>query len=204
MKALCGAASLSNAVHETDKEPRLIMAQCSLALCILRRLWAQDCLLRKDSDELLKIALDFLARGLVAVRRVAENNCPWHHVASLPFHTIRILLAMDTEASLSLIVAAMETYQVVAGIYQTSSMKESLDIIRILLYLHHKRCSVDVSILSQALTMSQYRSKTSSGSPYTSLYDQLDNGEPATVMGCLAGFPNLHNMNFADMLPGLM
>lgn len=175
-----------------------------MALCILRRLWAQDFLLRKDSDELLKIALDFLSRGLVAVRRMAEKNCPWHHVASLPFHTICILLAIDTEASLSLIVAAMETYQVVARIYQTSLMKEALDIIRILLYLHYKRRLIDVSILSQALTVSQSTSRTSSSSPYMSLYDQLDNEESATIMGCLAGFPNLQNMNFADMLPGLM
>ncbi|EHK48267.1 uncharacterized protein TrAtP1_001020 [Trichoderma atroviride] len=135
---------------------------------------------------------------------MAENNYPWHHVASLSFYTIRTPLAIDTEASLSLIVAAMETFQVVARKYQTSLMKEAIDIIRILLYPHRKRRSVNVSILSQALTVSLSTSKTSSGSPYTSLCDQLDNEESTTIMGCLADFPNLQNMRFADMFPGLM
>lgn len=120
------------------------------------------------------------------------------------FHTICILLAIDTDVSLSLIVAVMETFQVVAGLYQTSSMREALEIIRILLHLHHKRRSVDVSILSQALIVCQSTSNTSSDSPYTSLYDQLDNEKSITIMGCLVDSPNLQNMNFADTLPGLM
>ena len=146
-------SALTDLASKIDPQRPLIMAQCNLMLCILRRLSGFDSLRRTD-DHVLEVSLRFLAKGLKAAQQMVEDDFPWHHLANVPFQTFCILLAIDTQSSLRMVDEAMQTLLLVARTYNTPTLGEACNTARLVLYLHRKRRLQDAEIIGNALAKS--------------------------------------------------
>lgn len=193
-------STLSVLASKRDTQPPLIMAQCNLLLCILRRLHSRRSL-RKDNDSSTNSALHFLAKGLAAARQMIEGDHPWHHLANVPFQTLCILLAIDTQASLQLVGDAVQTLQSVARAYETVTLTEAYNTACLVLRLYHKRRSEDVRIISDVLTKSMEPVGTTPNLRQDdALWAPSSETEVAGIRNLMAEYPDLQNFNFDDML----
>ncbi len=146
-------SALVDLASKTDPQPPLIMAQCNVMLCILRRLSGFDTLRRSD-DHVLEVSLRFLARGLKAARQMVDDDCPWHQLANVPFQIFCILLAIDTQSSLRIVDQAMQTILCVARAYDTATLRDACSTARLVLRLHRKRRLEDAEMVDKVLAKS--------------------------------------------------
>ncbi|KAH8598685.1 hypothetical protein B0O99DRAFT_650017 [Bisporella sp. PMI_857] len=142
--------TLSQILNGIHTQPPSVLAQCNLVLCILRRLgtWSFN-----NSSAVTEQILTLLKNGLHSARILVRDCCPWHHVANVPFHTICILLVMDTRASLAVLPDAMRTLELVASIYDTETMKLAYSTACLLVLLYQQRRREDIKVFSDALNM---------------------------------------------------
>ncbi|KAF7908113.1 uncharacterized protein EAF01_003868 [Botrytis porri] len=129
-------------------QPPSVMAQCNLMLCIYRRLRALNLTL---SPELLDRALTLMSKALRCARDMVRTNCPWHHMANVPFQIICTLLAIDNRSSLSRLGDAMKTLGEVSTAYDTSVMREAYKTARLLVFLSQKRKEDDAKMLTEVM-----------------------------------------------------
>jgi hypothetical protein len=129
-----------------------ILAQCNLVLCMIRRLHA---FLPNFEQSVIDRILALLRSGLDSARRQLNALCPWHHIANVPFHTLYVLLVLDTRASFEIIPEAIGTICQVASIYNTTTMRETTHAARRLILLYHQRRTSDMTLLSGALNSYQ-------------------------------------------------
>ncbi|KAB8300879.1 hypothetical protein EYC80_002807 [Monilinia laxa] len=129
-------------------QPPMVMAQTNLMLCIYRRLRALNW---NISPELLGRALALMSKGLRCAREMVLTNCPWHHMANVPFQIICTLLAIDNRSSFSKLGDAMKTLGEVAAAYNTSVMREAHQTARLLVLLFQKRKEDDAKMLSEII-----------------------------------------------------
>lgn len=190
---------LTSIIAKDDQQPPLIMAQCNLILCILRQLCARNSL-RTYDDTILDSALRFLAKGLQAAHQMVDDDCPWHHLANVPFQTLCMLLAIDTPASLKMVDESMRTLQKVTTAYNTVTLKEAYSTARLILALHRKRRWDDAQTIDGVLS----RLAAEDLSPNT----ELGEGNWSTPTGVeiswinelMGEFPSLQNFDIGDML----
>ncbi|KAJ5330045.1 hypothetical protein N7541_005827 [Penicillium brevicompactum] len=143
-------ATLSKTLDGVHKEPPSIMAQCNLALCILRRIHTQNF---DIPSHIAERVLDLFKRGLSCSRTMVTNCTPWHQMANVPFQITCVLLVMDTRPSLSMLPEAMQTLKLVASTYDTDSMREAWSAARLLVMLHQQRRKDDIAIFNQSLEL---------------------------------------------------
>lgn len=192
-------STLSALVNKQDKQPPLIMAQCNVILCILRRLYSRRSL-RKDNEQVTSAALQFLSKGLAAARQMIEEDTPWHQLANVPFQTLCILIAVDTQVSLQLVSDAVQTIQKVAAAYNTVNMTEAYNTACLVLCMYYKRRSEDVRVIGDVLAKSIRPAQVSPSLSY-------DNGSVGTftdndewVSNLMTEYPNLPDLDFDAML----
>jgi hypothetical protein len=143
-------ATLSDTIDGVHTEPPSIMAQCNLALCILRRIHTQNFDIPSHlADKVLKL----LKKGLNCSRTMVMNCTPWHQMANVPFQITCVLLVMDTRPSLSMLPEAMQTLKLVASTYDTDSMREAWSAARLLVMLHQQRRKDDIAIFNESLDL---------------------------------------------------
>ena len=146
-------SALVDLASKTDPQPPLIMAQCNVMLCILRRLSGFDTLRRND-DHVLEVSLRFLVKGLKAARQMVNDDSPWHQLANVPFQIFCILLAIDTQSSLHIVDEAMQTILCVARAYDTATLRDACNTARLVLRLHRKRRLEDAEVVDKVLAKS--------------------------------------------------
>ncbi|KAL6251958.1 hypothetical protein RBB50_002168 [Rhinocladiella similis] len=193
---------LATIVAKIDEQPPLIMAQCNLLLCILRRLCAQNSLRRND-DGTLNSALRFLGKGLHAASQMVEDDCPWHHLANVPFQTLCMLLAIDTPASLNMVEKAMLTLQKVTQAYNTVTLNEAYSTARLILALHRRRRYNDAQIIENVLSKLSVETPTSNIDPGVYDWAAPTEAEILWINDLMSDFPGLQNLDVGDMFNDL-
>ena len=190
---------LAGVVAKTDDEPPLIMAQCNLILCILRQLHIRNSL-RVSEDHALDSALHFLAKGFRAARRMIKDDCPWHHLANIPFQTLCMLLAIDTPKSLGMVGDAIQILQEVTTAYNTTTLNEAYSTACMVLCLHRKRRLDDTQIIDNVLSRLIDNEDTTlnigkSATDRTTLTET----EVAWFNDLMGEFPSLQNFDAGDV-----
>lgn len=140
--------SLRQVLSGNHTQPRSVLAQCNLVLCILRRLGTVNF---NMTPTLAEQVLALLNDALRSARFLAKDCSPWHHVVNVPFHIICMLLVLDTCSSLAMLPEALQTLELVASIYDTDAMKQAHSAARLLIFLHQQRRSEDVKIFRDVL-----------------------------------------------------
>ena len=126
----------------------LVLSQSNLALTIYRRLRIASL---NISNNVLARIMQFGNRGLDAAVRLAEDRCPWWHVANLPFQFVCILLAIDTKESLSHIGPALRSFRTITRHYNTPTIRTALETVESLVCLFQAKKEQDSVILRESL-----------------------------------------------------
>lgn len=145
-------SSLLAILDGSHTQPPSVMAQCNLALCLLRRLLVMNA---STSSALKERVLALFRKALQCARSMAMNCCPWHHMANVPFQIIGVLLDMDTRNSLAVLPEAMQTLRFVASTYDTDTMREAYNTACLLVKLYQRRRQEDVDMLSGLVNVHQ-------------------------------------------------
>ncbi|KAJ5631931.1 uncharacterized protein N7484_012031 [Penicillium longicatenatum] len=141
-------AMLSNVLDSSHTEPPFVLSQCNLMLCVFRRLRALHYdVCKSDMDRILNL----ITRSLICAKDLAYQNCPWSHVANVPFQIVSTLLAIDSAESLSRLDEAIQTIKIIAEIYDTAVMREAFRTAGLLILLQQKRKTNDAQTLSSIL-----------------------------------------------------
>jgi hypothetical protein len=192
-------AVLKDLLAKTDKQAPLVMAQCNIILCILRRLWRSGSF--GHDDRLTTSALTFLGKGLAASRQMIQDDSPWHHLANVPFQTICISLALDTPAALHLMRDAVQTLMSVRQAYPTVTMTEAYNTTSMLLYLHQKQHAEKVQVVGDVLDNLIRPPDPSAVSPYDVSYAfPHSDAELARITALMPAFPILQDMDVDELL----
>ncbi|KAJ6018318.1 hypothetical protein N7451_001697 [Penicillium sp. IBT 35674x] len=141
-------AMLSNVLESSHTEPPFVLSQCNLMLCVFRRLRALHFdVCGPDMDRILCLIM----KSLTCAKELAYRNCPWSHVANVPFQIVSTLLAIDSAESLSRLAEAVQTLKTIAEIYDTAVMREAFRTAGLLILLQQKRKKDDAQTLSSVL-----------------------------------------------------
>ncbi|KAJ5629225.1 hypothetical protein N7528_002882 [Penicillium herquei] len=145
-------STLSKLLDGTHTQPPSVLAQCNLALCIIRRIHTQNL---DISSSLADRVLVLLKKGLSCASRMALDCSPWHQIANVPFQIICVLLTLDSRSSLAILPEAMQTLSLVASTYETETLTEAYRTACLLVLLHRQRRKDDIAILGDALSFHQ-------------------------------------------------
>ncbi|MCJ1366392.1 hypothetical protein MMC16_005520 [Acarospora aff. strigata] len=189
-------ATLSEILDGSHSEPPSVMAQCNVALCILRRIHTQNL---EVFPSLTERVLELLKKGLSSSRTMATTCSPWHHMANVPFHVICVLLVMDTRSSLAILPEAMQTLKLVASTYDTETMREAWSAACLLVMLHQERKKDDIAIFTKALNVAQQDVQTE-----PSLQEAPTAEEYSWLGALVADLPGLHQVDLDQFLTAEM
>lgn len=143
-------AMLTTIMENNRTEQPSVLSQCNLILCIFRRLRA---LHSTVSVDLMSRILTLITKSLACARDLADANCPWSHVANVPFQIVCMLLAVDSPESISLLGDAMQTLKHVTDVYNTDTMREAYRNAGLLVLLQQRRKDHDARHLSNVLDL---------------------------------------------------
>lgn len=192
-------STLATIVAKHDEQPPLVMAQCNLLLCILRQLHFRNSL-RADHDPALASALHFLTKGLAAARQMVEDDCPWHHLANVPFQMLCTLLAIDTPASLRMVDKVMQTFQKVIQAYDTVTLNDAYSTACLLLAIHRKRRRDDAQTIDNVLSRLVAQHSTPNAGQDDGGWSMPSESESAWFSNLVGVFPSLQNFDVGELL----
>ncbi|KAF7155417.1 hypothetical protein CNMCM5623_007488 [Aspergillus felis] len=180
-------AMLVNIMQSSRTQPPSILSQCNLVLCIFRRLRAVHSTL---SAALMGQMLTLITKALACARELVDANCPWSHVANVPFQIICTLLAVDNPESLSLLDDAVQTLKYVTDVYDTEVLRDAYRTAGSLILLQQRRKDHDAARLNGILgvhfalppgsdfeTMSQRRQSIQDSESFRDLVPDLSSSE---------------------------
>lgn len=183
---------LAKLLDGTHTQPPSVLAQCNLALCILRRIHTQN---MDISSNLADRVLILLKKGLGCASSMVLDCSPWHQVANVPFQIICVLLTMDTRSSLAILPEAMRTLSLVASTYDTEALAEAYSTACLLVLLHQQRRKDDIAVLGEALNVHQQ------GRPVESPPQLNPSSEEYSWLGALvADLPGLQRVDLDQFL----
>jgi hypothetical protein len=114
----------------------LVLSQTNLAFTLYRRLrltsWCVD-------KEIPRRIIRLGEMGIEAAVGMSKAKCPWWHVANVPFQFVCILLAIDTEESLSRVSRAISSLKIIAEQFETHSICNALETAELLVRLSRKK-----------------------------------------------------------------
>ncbi|GIK06624.1 hypothetical protein Aspvir_002274 [Aspergillus viridinutans] len=174
---------LVNIMQSSRTQPPSVLSQCNLVLCIFRRLRAVHSTL---SAALMGQMLALIAKALACARELVDANCPWSHVANVPFQIICTLLAVDSPESLSLLDDAVRTLKYVTDVYDTEVLREAYRTAGSLILLQQRRKDHDAARLNGLLglhfahdhePMSQRRQSIENSESFADLVADLSSSE---------------------------
>jgi hypothetical protein len=145
-------STLVRLVNSEDTQSPLILAQCNLLLCILRRMHSYGSLSTYSPDLPTEAILAFMAKALRAVRDMVSTQSPWHHMANVPFQIVCILLVIDSRASIRMLKDAMQTLLHAASFYETTNLREAHSTAGLLIWLYQRRRAEDVETISDVFS----------------------------------------------------
>lgn len=184
--------TLSTLLDRTHTRPPSVLAQCNLALCIIRRIHTQNL---DISSTLADRVLVLLKNGLGCASRMALESSPWHQIANVPFQIICVLLTLDTRTSLAILPEAMQTLSLVASTYDTETLAEAYSTACLLVLLHQQRRKDDIAILEETLSVHQ------TGRPTPSTPQLNPSSEEYSWLGALvADLPGLQRVDLDQFL----
>jgi hypothetical protein len=120
----------------------------------------------------LTLIIDLIQPALPAALRLAQDSQPWWHIPYVPFQCLCVLLAMDTNESLSHVQGAMETLRSIekCTVGQTKQMHNVVMLAETLVRMCQKRKEEPADILAKSGQISIVTTLTSlSGEESTSL-----------------------------------
>lgn len=174
---------LVNIMQSSRAQPPSVLSQCNLVLCIFRRLRAVHSTL---SPALMSQMLELITKALACARQLVDANCPWSHVANVPFQAICTLLAVDSPESLSLLDDAVQTLKYVTDVYDTEVLREAYRTAGSLILLQQRRKEHDAGRLTSIWgrhfgpdndTMSQRRPSIQDSESFRDLVADLSSSE---------------------------
>ncbi|GAD93682.1 C6 transcription factor [Paecilomyces variotii No. 5] len=195
-------STLTQIVQSQDHQPPLIMAQCNLLLCILRRIHSQGGHLPSIimDEPGIDAVLEFMKKTLRAARRMADTINPWHNMANVPFQVTCTLIVIDSRASLRLLKEAMQTLHHLTSTFDTPVLKEACSTAHLLLWLHYKRRSEDVDIVGDILASDIPKPLAMDmGNENLAPSNEV---ELAWVDSLTADMPSLHDIDIDQLLSG--
>ncbi|PLB51469.1 hypothetical protein P170DRAFT_453189 [Aspergillus steynii IBT 23096] len=138
-----------NQVQITDVGPdALQLSRVNLTLTIYRRLRVSS---PSIPHEALTRIIHAATVGLESAVRLANEHCPWWHVANVPFQVVCTLLAIDSRESLSIVGQAMRSLRKVSQQFQTASMRHAVDAAESLVRLSRRNKQRDLDDLKDGL-----------------------------------------------------
>ena len=176
--------ALRDVLTQEHTEPPSVLAQCNLALLLLRRLRALNF---NISGSLLDEVLGLTSKAIRSAQAMLNSGNPWHHVANVPFQVICMLLAIDTPSSIAQLADAVKTLSNLAQIYDTEATKEALNTACLLVHLHQKRKNSDAKNLAEILRIY---------SPFSFVGTQINGGSHENA----AKWDGLNNPSWLDEL----
>ena len=191
---------LRDVLKQEHTEPPSVLAQCNLALLLLRRLRALDYNL---SGSLLDEVLGLTSRAIHSAQAMLNSGNPWHHVANVPFQILCILLAIDTPSSITQLADAVKTLSNVAQIYDTNAAKEALNTACLLVRLHQKRKETDAKSLaeiSRIYSPSRFVETQIAGGSYENGAELNVLSEPSWLDELMTDIPNLQGLDVGQLL----
>jgi hypothetical protein len=129
-------SALEHLGRVADSHPALMLLKADICLIICRRLRLTS---RKYSREQIGVILSILRKALSECRSFALLQYPWWSVLSLPFHTVCLLLSINSHESMEMLNEAMETLVDVSLIYDTHLAREAVKTARQLIGQAAKR-----------------------------------------------------------------
>ncbi|KAL5341098.1 putative C6 transcription factor [Aspergillus crustosus] len=136
-------------IMESDRtQAPSVLSQCNIVLLIFRRLCAIHTTL---SPVLMGQMLALITKTLACARELVDTNCPWAHVATVPFQIICTLLAVDSPDSLCLLDDAVQTLKYVTDTYDTDVLREAYHTAGSLILLQQRRKDQDANRLNSIL-----------------------------------------------------
>ncbi|KAF4229625.1 hypothetical protein CNMCM8980_007191 [Aspergillus fumigatiaffinis] len=184
---------LLQVLSRTHTQPPSVLAQCNLVLCLLRRL----CTLNVNiSTVATGDILSLLKKGLQAARTLVISCSPWQHMANVPFHTICILLHMDTQSSLEVLPEAVQTLKLVASTYNTNTVREAYDTALLIIFLYQRRRNEDSNFLRALLDKCEELPESRLSPHQTgSSFEEL-----SWLEGLTADMPTLQGVDLSQLL----
>lgn len=192
--------ALQDVLKQEHTEPPSVLAQCNLAILLLRRLRAVNYYL---SGSLLDEMLSLTAKAIRGAQTMLNAGSPWHHVANVPFQVLCILLAIDTPSSITQVDDAVKTLSNVSQIYDTSATRDALSTACLLVHLHQRRKDNEVKILAevlQAYSPSQSTRTYRNESLYESSTEFASMDNPLWLDELMADMPYLQGFDVGQLL----
>ncbi|KAH8900599.1 hypothetical protein GQ53DRAFT_675367 [Thozetella sp. PMI_491] len=137
-------------LDQLGTRPMYIVARCNLMLCICRRLKSLNVILK---GHVLDRVLGLIADAIRLSQTMVDAGTPWHHMAHVPFHSICILLVVDSPSSIALIKDAMQCLSSIVAKFNTEATQEALRTASLLILKHQRRKEKAVSILAEILKL---------------------------------------------------
>ena len=193
---------LRDLLEKEHTEPPSVLAQCNLALLVLRRLRALDFSL---SGSLLDDVLGLTSRAVRSAQAMLNSGSPWHHVANAPFQVICILLAIDTSSSITQVADAVKVLSNAVQLHGTDAAHEALNTACLLVLLHQKRKDVDAKSLAKVLRT--YSPSQLGETMQIAGYPSYESGAelealdyPSWLHELMTDVPDLHSFDAAQLL----
>jgi hypothetical protein len=130
--------------------------------------------------------LALITKALACARELVDANCPWSHVANVPFQIICTLLAVDSPESFSLLDDAVQTLKYVTDVYDTEVLREAYRTAGSLILLQQRRKDHDAGRLNSIFglhfapdhdTISQRRPSMQDSESFRDLVADLSSSE---------------------------
>lgn len=186
-------SALQILLAKRDTQGPLVMAQCNLLLCILRRLTN----LKQGEDSLVTPSLRFMSKSLACAHEMIRDDQPWHHLANMPFQIFCMLLAIDTPASLRMVDDAVQTLLAVVRAYDRPSLRDAANTAYLILSLHRKRRREDADIMDKILAKPM---DLKAPQDHVDGWPVPSEAEVAWIHSLMSEFPTLQDMDVSNMM----
>ena len=154
---------LLSAIQELPSEHSIFtLLKTDVAIHLFRKhlsLRQEDFTLREQ-----QVLLSIIRTSLSEVQRILPSQNPWWNILSTPFQSLLVLLAMDSDQSISLVEEAMSVLRAVFNTFPTYLAGEVLQTAKILIEALEHRKLKQAKQLSKAFDEGMETSGTSSGS----------------------------------------
>ena len=166
-------AALEQLPHLRDSHPAFILLKADVCLILCRLLRLTNI---KFSTEQINEIISLLQKAWMSARSLALQQRPWWNVLSVPFHSVCLLLSINSPETVAVLAEAMGTLVDVSLGYDTHLAREAVSTARLLIrrFVQQKRDGLDLlEGLCRSPEMPSIISTGSGLTPYGSLFEGL-------------------------------
>ncbi|TVY22652.1 Protein RDR1 [Lachnellula hyalina] len=204
MPDLCDIGSPSSATVLTDgilrlgnmaiSKPPLMLMRADAMFCIYRKLRYIGVTLSQKQTEVI---LSMIRSALEAADSLVTQSQQWWTIIGVPFHSICVLIALNTMESLTLLQKAMETLQNVVTIFNSHVSREALRTAHYLVKVTEKKRRGELECLQRCLNLNaQINVATPTQTPQSDRAVEIPSFEWPTDIDL--GFFDFLNTNYMD------